>query len=175
MKRFLHAVLIGSTSMAAFAGVACAQPAPMGPPPPPPGPMMHHPHPLMVTLPGVVLSDAQKDKIHAILDANRPDPAHTNPTNNPHRQLMELLQQPGEIKRSDITKLEKRIAQDDKEHLEKMVSVALAVRGVLTPQQLQQGLDNRQKLRDLHRQIDMILRPNQGPGVPSAPPAPPEL
>lgn len=171
MKRFLPALLIGSVSAAALVGGAHAQPAPMGPPPPLPAPMMHHAHPLMVALPGVVLSDAQKDKIHAILDANRPDPAQMNPANNPHRQLMELLQQPGEIKRSQITKLEKKIAQDDKEHLEKMVGVALAIRGVLTPQQLQQGLDNRQKLRDLHRQIDMILRPNQGPGMPPAPPA----
>lgn len=175
MKRFLNTVLVSSASLAALVGVAQAQPAPaspVGPPPPPPGPMMHHhPHPLMVALPGVVLSEAQKEKIHAILEANRPDPAEMNPANDPHHQLMELLQQPGDIKKSQINKLEKAIEKSDRAHLEKMVDVSLAIRGVLTPQQIQQGFDNRQKLHELHHQIAAILHAGQGPDAP--PPAPP--
>ncbi|MXV45090.1 periplasmic heavy metal sensor [Saccharibacter sp. 17.LH.SD] len=166
MKHFMHAIVLGTASLAATVSLAHAQPVPA---PAAPHHMYFH-HPLMIDLPGVSLSDEQKAKIHAILEANRPDPSQMDPQNDPHHQLKALLQAPGPVDRGKITKLEKKISQEDAEHLRKMIDVTLAIRGILTPQQLQQGLDNSTKLEDLHRQAAAIIRQASGPEVPTPPP-----
>lgn len=112
----------------------------------------------VVTLRHVNLSDAQWAKVRPILDASS---AKTKPLMKQlravHDQIAEKLLGSGTLAASDLAPLQQQESQLQQQIYQQMLSAALQVRGILTPEQLARGLQLERKMKALRDQMDELL------------------
>lgn len=154
------------------AGVARAQ-GMMGPPPGGPfgGPMDGPPlvpPPVMMALRAAALTPAQQKHIHDIMAASRTtsDPLMQQ-MYSIRDQIADKLLSSGSVSASDLAPLLAQQTAIQQQLDSQMISTAIQIRGVLTPDQLSRVASVNEKLKAIHTQIDSILGP-----PPSAPPLP---
>ena len=161
----LAAAIIGSCLSA---GVARAQ-GMMGPPPGGPmgGPPLVPP-PVMMALRAAALTPAQQKQIHDIMEASRTtsDP-QTQQLHSIRDQIADKLLSSGSVSAPDLAPLLAQQTAIQQQLDNQMISTAIQIRGVLTPDQLSRVASVNEKLKAIHTQIDSILGP-----PPNAPPLP---
>jgi Spy/CpxP family protein refolding chaperone len=138
-------ILVATTALLAFGGIAAAQPA-------------WHGHGAMELLRGVTLTDAQKAQIKTIEETAR---AQTKPVMEQeraiHEQIVAALLGSNGVTAADLAPLvqqEQALRGQLDQH---MVDAALQVRGVLTPSQLADASAKHQQLVALHEQEHAVL------------------
>ena len=172
LRRFLTILILMATCAAPV--VAGAQP--VDHPGPGRGPMAMGdrgggpmPMPLMMFLRQAKLTPDQDAKVHQIMAASF---AKTRPLmeqlHKIHDQISDKLLSPGPVTANDIAPLQQMDSQIHQQIDQQMVSTALQIRGVLTPQQLARVADLHQKLDSLREQIHALMGDDEG-----APPAGP--
>jgi Spy/CpxP family protein refolding chaperone len=154
------------------AGVARAQ-GMMGPPPGGPfgGPMDGPPlvpPPVMMALRAAALTPTQQKQIHDIMAASRTtsDPLMQQ-MHSIRDQIADKLLSSGSVSAADLAPLLAQQTAIQQQLDSQMISTAIQIRGVLTPDQLSRVASVNEKLKAIHTQIDSILGP-----PPSAPPLP---
>ena len=161
----LAAAIIGSCLSA---GVARAQ-GMMGPPPGGPmgGPPLVPP-PVMMALRAAALTPAQQKQIHDIMEASRTtsDP-QTQQLRSIRDQIADKLLSSGSVSAPDLAPLLAQQTAIQQQLDNQMISTAIQIRGVLTPDQLSRVASVNEKLKAIHTQIESILGP-----PPNAPPLP---
>src|SRR6202167_4426485 len=150
------------------AGVARAR-GMMGPPPGGPmgGPPLVPP-PVMMALRAAALTPAQQKQIHDIMEASRTtsDP-QTQQLRSIRDQIADKLLSSGSVSAPDLAPLLAQQTAIQQQLDNQMISTAIQIRGVLTPDQLSRVASVNEKLKAIHTQIDSILGP-----PPNAPPLP---
>ncbi|BAU37084.1 hypothetical protein APT_00002 [Acetobacter pasteurianus NBRC 101655] len=168
MKKVLMATALTlgmMTSAVSFAHAQEATPAVGGPPPGGPGcgPMHHHGMggPIL-KLDGVKLTSAQKKKLKAIFDANKPsDPkADMEQIHSLHQQEREVLTTPGPVDQAKLQQIEQQISTMQTERATQRLQVETQVHDILTKKQLRQIADR----------PEPQMPPMCGNGAPPAPP-----
>jgi|SRR5580658_269590 Spy/CpxP family protein refolding chaperone len=154
------------------AGVARAQ-GMMGPPPGGPfgGPMDGPPlvpPPVMMALRAAALTPTQQKQIHDIMAASRTtsDPLMQQ-MHSIRDQIADKLLSSGSVSAADLAPLLAQQTAIQQQLDSQMISTAIQIRGVLTPDQLSRVASVNEKLKAIHTQIDSILGP-----PPNAPPLP---
>ncbi|MFE8873340.1 Spy/CpxP family protein refolding chaperone [Acetobacter persici] len=136
MKKALLATAL-TLGMLTTAGAAAYAEETAPPPPPPPG-ACHPPGPVL-NLDGVKLTSAQKKKIKAILDANRPDPkADMAQDHALHDQIRTLLTTPGQVDTDQLNSLTQQIGTLHAQHEAQRLQTDVQIHDVLTKKQLKQ-------------------------------------
>lgn len=82
-----------------------------------------------------------------------------------HEQIAEKLFTPGGLTAADLAPLEQKATRYQQQIDRNMVETALAIRNVLTPEQLSRLSQVHQQLQNLHQQIRNLM----GPGTDEAP------
>lgn len=145
-----------------------------------PGPMMHPGGmvggmPLPVFLRAADLTPAQQAKVQKILDDNRAN-LHSQfaEMRAARKQMAVRLFSTGPLTATDLSAQSSQIAQAQQQMLQSELNVALQVRGILTPAQLQKVAQFHQKFESLHQQMRKLLGPGgrqlDGPGPDDQPP-----
>jgi periplasmic protein CpxP/Spy len=161
----LAAAIIGSCLSA---GVARAQDM-MGPPPGGPmgGPPLVPP-PMMMALGAAALTLAQQKQIHDIMSASRTSSEpQMQQLHSIRDQIADKLLSSGSVSAADLAPLLAQQTAIQQQLDNQMISTAIQIRGVLTPDQLSRVASVHDKLKAIHTQIDSILGP-----PPNAPPLP---
>lgn len=183
-KKFLTSLVVASGLSFGTMGAALAHPAGDAPPPPPPGemppPPPHHPGmfgpevgPIGMIFQGVQLTKDQKAKIHDILAAARKEEKINRESMKAiHDQMADKLLSPGKVTAETLQPI-----LDKQDALEKTVKAShiktvLALRDVLTPEQLAKAKVRYTKIKSIKEQMKE-LREMDGPAQGDAPPAPP--
>lgn len=146
MKRALLATTL-VMGLAAFSGSAARADeasSTVAPPPPPPGcGCMHHGPgqggPIL-KLDGVKLTSAQKKKIKAVLDANKPeDPkAGMEQVHALQEQIRTVMTTPGPVDQAKLQDLEQQISALHTQHALQKLQVEAQIHDILTKKQLKQ-------------------------------------
>jgi Spy/CpxP family protein refolding chaperone len=130
-----------------------------GPPPVPP--------PLMMVLRAAGLTADQKKQVHDIMESSRKSSASAMEQMHSIRdQIADKLLSSGPVTNADLAPLLAQQTALQQRLDNQMISTAIQIRGVLTPDQLNKVAAAHEKLKQIHSQIDAIL------GPPDAPPAP---
>lgn len=168
MKKALLATALTFGMLSAAGSLARAEDAPQPPAPPPHGMhgMCHHHGPIL-SLDGVKLTSAQKKKVQAILDANRPDPkADMEQERSFHQQIRTLLTSPGPVDTTQLTALEQQITTLHSQREAARLNTQVQIHDVLTKKQLKQIADKAEEERS-------CPPPPPPPGADGNPPPPP--
>jgi len=150
------------------AGVARAQ-GMMGPPPGGPmgGPPLVPP-PVMMALRAAALTPAQQKQIHDIMEASRTtSEPQLQQMHSIRDQIADKLLSSGGVSAADLAPLLAQQTAIQQQLDNQMISTAIQIRGVLTPDQLSRVASVHDKLKAIHTQIDSMLGP-----LPDAPPLP---
>ena len=139
--------------------------------PPPGGPMGGGPPPvpppLMMALRAANLTAGQKNQVHSIVESSLTSSAsQMAQVHSIREQIADKLLSSGTVSASDLAPLLAQQTAIQQQLDNQMISTAIQIRGVLTPDQLSKVADAHAKLKQIHSQIDAIL------GPPDAPPAP---
>jgi len=161
LKRLLLILCLAATS--AVPARALAQPpGPGGPGGPGPLPM-----PLIMVIRRANLTSDQQAKVHQIMDANF---TQAQPLMKQlrvvHEQIADILMSTGSVSASDIAPLQQQENQTHQQLDQQMLSTALQIRALLTPEQLSQASDLHNKLKSLRAQMDALIgddAPPMGP------------
>jgi Spy/CpxP family protein refolding chaperone len=139
------------------------------------GGMMGGMSPLPVFLRAAGLTPAQQDQVKKILQDNRAkmhgqfDQMHTA-----RQQMAAKLFSNGPLTANDLSAQTQQIAQAQQQMLQNELNVALQVRAILTPAQLQKVAQFHEKFENLHQQMRALMGPGgppfDGPPPPAAPP-----
>ena len=139
------------------------------------GGMMGGMSPLPVFLRAAGLTPAQQDQVKKILQDNRAkmhgqfDQMHTA-----RQQMAAKLFSNGQLTANDLSAQTQQIAQAQQQMLQNELNVALQVRAILTPAQLQKVAQFHEKFENLHQQMRALMGPGgppfDGPPPPAAPP-----
>jgi Spy/CpxP family protein refolding chaperone len=139
--------------------------------PPPGGPMGGPPPvppPLMMALRGAALTPTQQKQIHDIMDSSRTSSEpQMQQLHSIRDQIADKLLSSGSVSASDLAPLLAQQTAIQQQLDNQMISTAIQIRGVLTPDQLNRVASVHEKLKAIHTQIDSILGP-----LPDAPPLP---
>jgi Spy/CpxP family protein refolding chaperone len=113
--------------------------------------------PLM--LHGAHLTAEQRDKVKALMAANR-EPLHKLFTElqSANDALASRLVGPGAVDAAALKPDVDRVAQARQALMEHGLTIALALRGILTPEQLAAVTQKRAKMEDLQRQMRDLMR-----------------
>jgi Spy/CpxP family protein refolding chaperone len=137
---------------------------PMGGPPmggPPMGRMMHGDDPAMMlhmVLKQANLTPDQQDQVRKIMDADHQNlRALFSKLEAANRQLADKLFGPGTVQPADLTPQVQQITQLRQQLMEQGVKTALAVRAVLSPQQLAKVAQTKDQLEKLQTQMRNII------------------
>lgn len=185
-KKFLTSLVVASGLSFGAMGAALAQPAGDVPPPPPgemPPPPPHFPHhpgmfgpevgPIGMIFQGVQLTKDQKTKIHDILTAARKEEKTSRDSMKViHDQMADKLLSPGKVTAETLQPI-----LDKQDALEKTVKAnyiktILALRDVLTPEQLAKAKVRYTKIKSIKEQMKE-LREMDAPAAGDASLAPP--
>lgn len=163
--------LIALASLAVLAANPAALRAqpPDGPDDMPPGPpMMMRSMPGGGDAPGMViplmlrrsnLSDAQREKVRALMRANRAElRALFERLRSANDALASRLIGPGPVDAATLKPDVERVARARQELMDHGLTIALALRGILTPEQLKAVTEKRAKLEDLQQQMRELMR-----------------
>ena len=160
--RFLLTALILTTL-----GAGPLQAQPMGPPPMG-GPMMHGrmmgDSPAMML--GMVLRHAdltsdQQERVHKIMEADHQNiRALFKQLEAANNQLADKLFAPGTVQAADVAPQVQRITQLRQQLMEQGVKTALAIRAVLTPEQLAKVSHLKDRVETLQTEMRSLLEGN---------------
>jgi Spy/CpxP family protein refolding chaperone len=143
-------------------GSAPLQAQPMGPPPM--GRMMHGDSPAMMLhmlIKQANLTPDQQNQVHKIMEADHQSLrtlfTQLQAANN---QLADRLFAPGPVQPADLAPQVQQIAQLRQQLMEQGVKTALAVRAVLTPQQLAKVAETKDRMQKLQAEMRSLLEGN---------------
>jgi len=154
-----------------FAQAAGAQPADMpGPGGPPPEGMEHMGHmgghdgaSFMMLLKSADLTPAQHAQLREIMQSNRAQMKGVEEKFHAlHEQIAAKLLSPGAVSASDLAPLEQKMFHYQQQIDQSMVDTALAVRNILTTEQLNHLSKVHEQLQNLHSQIQNLMGSDQG-------------
>jgi Spy/CpxP family protein refolding chaperone len=118
---------------------------------------------LMMIIKQANLSQEQQAKVHQIMSSSF---AQAQPLmkqlHDIHDQIGDKLMTTGAVTASDIAPLQRQENQIQYQLEQQMLSAALRIRGLLTPQQLAQAANLHNKLKSLRQQMDALMG-NNGP------------
>jgi Spy/CpxP family protein refolding chaperone len=128
---------------------------------------MHGGSPFLMLLRSADLTPAQKSQVHLILNSNRGQMMAL------HQQLMSLHEQmsdrllgSGSVSSADLKPLVQQASALEGKLNQNMADTAIAIRNVLTPDQVKKLAAVHKKLRDLHTQIQQLMGSEQAmPGT----------
>lgn len=133
---------------------AMAQPMPMGPPPPPHGMFGPEVGPLGYIFENLNLSAEQQAKVKIIVDNARLKEEKTRQANDSEMQsLANALLAPGKVTKDNLDPYIDKLGKIHKETLENHTKTLLALRNVLTPQQLVELKARAIKMREMRNQM----------------------
>lgn len=180
-KKMLTSLVVASGLSFGAVGAAFAHPAP----PPPPGddmppPPPHHPRmfgpaagPMGMIFQGVKLTKEQKDKIRDIMVAARKEErTNREAMKSIHDQMATALLSPGKVTAESLQPILDKQAALEKTTKDAHVKTLLALREVLTPEQLAKAKVRYTKIKSIKEQMKE-LRDMDAPSPEDAPPAPP--
>ncbi|HEY4113674.1 MAG TPA: Spy/CpxP family protein refolding chaperone [Rhizomicrobium sp.] len=123
---------------------------------------MHGGSPFLMLLRSADLTPAQKSQVHLILSSNRTQMMSL------HRQLMALHEQisdkllgAGSVSSADLKPLVQKASDLEAKLNQDMADTAVAIRNVLTPEQVKKLADVHKKLHDLHTQVQQLMGSEQ--------------
>jgi Spy/CpxP family protein refolding chaperone len=122
--------------------------------------MAHGEDPMRI-LQGVKLTPEQETQVHKILEANRAS-LHDlfDQLRASQDALATALLRPGNVTPADLKPLLDKTLQVRRQLAEKGLEAMLAVRGVLTPDQIAKAAERRARIKDLEDQIRVLEQPN---------------
>jgi Spy/CpxP family protein refolding chaperone len=140
--------LLAASFLAAGCGIALADPAGHG---------FHHGEDF---LRGVSLTEAQRDQVKQIEQAGWTQArAGFEQMRGVHEQIMARLLSPGSVSEADLAPLVQQEQALRAQMDEQRLARALAVRQVLTPQQLAEAAAKHQQIESLHQQEHQLMEP----------------
>jgi Spy/CpxP family protein refolding chaperone len=111
------------------------------------------------------LTPAQQAQVKTIMDANRATlHGQFELMHVAREQIAEKLFSAGTVTAADLSAQTKQIAQAQQQLLQNELNVALQVRAILTPAQLQQVAQFHQQFESLLKQMHTLMQANGGPG-----------
>jgi Spy/CpxP family protein refolding chaperone len=111
------------------------------------------------------LTPAQQAKVKTIMDANRATMhSQFELMHTAREQMAEKLFSTGAVTAADLSAQTQQIAQAQQQLLQNELSVALQVRAILTPAQLQRVAQFHQQFESLLKQMHTLMQANGGPG-----------
>jgi Spy/CpxP family protein refolding chaperone len=117
------------------------------------------------------LTSDQKTKVRKIFEDNRATFKDLAKQMNTAREgMMDKLLAPGQVSEADLTKQSQEVAQIQQKMMDERLKVALAVRAVMTPEQLQRVqkvLQLHRQMEDLHRQMRDLFHEKNAPATPA--------
>jgi len=129
------------------------------------------PPPFMMLLRTANLSADQQAQVQKIIESNR---AKVEPLfkqlHSIREQIADKLLTSGTVDQSGLEALQKQAAQIHDQIGSSMLSTAIAVRGVLTADQLNRLADVHAKLKSIHEQIKTLLNADGSEDGPGGPP-----
>jgi Spy/CpxP family protein refolding chaperone len=136
------------------------------------GGMMSEMAALPVFLRSADLTPEQQTQVRKILHDNRSN-MHDQfgKMHTAREQIAAKLFSTGAVTQSDLAPQTKEIAQAEQQMLENELSVALQVRKILTPEQLQKVVQFHEKFETLHHQMRALMKTQGPPPPPEAHPA----
>jgi len=129
------------------------------------GGMMEGMSALPMFLRAAKLTPAQQAQVKTIMDANRAT-VHSQfeLMHTAREQIAEKLFSAGTVTAADLSAQTQQIAQAQQQLLQNELNVALQVRAILTPAQLQQVAQFHQQFESLLKQMHTLMQANGGPG-----------
>lgn len=113
---------------------------------------------LPLLLKGVGLTPEQETQVKAIMAAQRESfRALFKQLRTAHEEMANKLFTPGEVKAEDLAPQMQRITQIREQLMKDGLNVMLAVRKVLTPEQLAKALQIKERLQALHEDMRSLL------------------
>ncbi|HTT82008.1 MAG TPA: periplasmic heavy metal sensor [Rhizomicrobium sp.] len=118
--------------------------------------------PFMMLLKSANLTEAQRQQVHEILKSEHTQMKSVyQQFHAVHEQIADKLLSTGNVSASELAPLEQKAAKYQQEIDQNMVTTALAIRGVLTSDQISRLAQVHQQLKSLHSQIQSILGSDQ--------------
>lgn len=158
-RKILTSLVIAGGLGLAGMGSALAQPGdPMGPPPPPPG-GMYGPEagPLGKIFQNITLSADQQQKVQVILsNARANEISKRGELRSIHDSMINTLLAPGKVEKGNLDPLLDKQAKVEKELGADRAKTAVAIRNVLTPDQLVQVKARYIKLKGIAEQMRQL-------------------
>ena len=155
-------LLLSAVSCIFFAQPLSAQPSmPSGH-----GGMGHFMHgggsPFMMLLKSANLTDAQREQVREILKSEHAQMKSVHQQfESVHEQLAEKLLSPGKVTAAELAPLEQKAYRYQQEIDQGMMDTAIAIRNVLTSDQLSHLAQVHKQLQSLHSQIQSIMGSDQ--------------
>lgn len=186
-KKFLTSLVVASGLTFGTMGVSFAHPAGgMMPPPPPPGemppPPPHHPGmfgpevgPIGMIFQGVQLTKDQKSKIHDILaSARKEEKTNRDSMKAIHDQMADKLLSPGKVTAEMLQPILDKQDAIEKTVKANHIKTILALRDVLTPEQLAKAKIRYTKIKSIKEQMKELREMDSSTqeDLQVAPPAP---
>jgi Spy/CpxP family protein refolding chaperone len=113
---------------------------------------------LMILLRSANLTPAQESQVRQIVASSRPQMQTLHAQMEAlHQQIADKLLTPGQVSAGDIRPLVQKMSGIEAKLTENMTATAIAIRNVLTPEQLKQLAQVHRKLRDLHTQVRRLM------------------
>ncbi|CAI3926279.1 Periplasmic chaperone Spy [Commensalibacter communis] len=185
-KKMLSSMVVASGLSLGAIGAAFAHPE--APPPPPPGELLpppppHRPGgmfgpavgPMGMIFQGVKLTKEQKQKIHDIIDAARKEEkTNREAMKSIHDQMATALLSPGKVTDETLKPILEKQAVLEKTTKESHLKTILALRDVLTPEQLAKAKVRYTKIKSIREQMKELREmdappPEDAPSLPSEP------
>jgi Spy/CpxP family protein refolding chaperone len=114
---------------------------------------------LPLVLKGVDLTDAQEKQVHEIMAAHRATfRTLFSQLQAAHKDVADKLFAPGNVQAADLTPEMQRVAQLRAQLMQEGLQVALAVRAVLTPEQLAKAAEIKDRMRALHTEMRGLFK-----------------
>jgi Spy/CpxP family protein refolding chaperone len=124
-----------------------------------------HGSPFMMLLRSADLTPAQQQQIQLILNSNKAqmESLHAQ-LQSVHEQFAAKLLSPGSVTAADLKPLVDQAARAEADLTANMASTAVAVRNVLTADQIKKLADVHRKLRSIHTQVRSLLGSGENAG-----------
>jgi Spy/CpxP family protein refolding chaperone len=117
------------------------------------------------------LTPDQRTKVHKIFEDNRSTFKDLSEQMRTAREgMVDKLLAPGQVSDADLTKQSQEVAQIQQKMTQQHLKVALAVRAVMTPEQLQKlqkVVQLHRQMQDLHRQMRDLFHEKNPPAAPA--------
>jgi Spy/CpxP family protein refolding chaperone len=118
--------------------------------------------PFMMLLKSANLTDAQKQQVHEIMKSEHQQMKSVHQQFEAiHEQLADKLLSPGKVTAAEIAPLEQKAYRYQQQIDQSMVDTALAIRNILTSDQLNHLAQVHKQLQSLHTQIQSIMGSDQ--------------
>ena len=114
---------------------------------------------LPLVLKGVDLTDEQEKQVREIMAAHRATfRTLFSDLQTAHKDVADKLFAPGDVRAEDLTVQMQRAAQLREQLMQEGLKVALAVREVLTPEQLAKAAELKARMRELHAEMRGLFK-----------------